>query len=252
MKVLNYSTLVLFLSLLILSCDDEVTDPGCEINPPESLRISVLPVFGSEILYLDSTYMTQEGYGVQFTDIKFYMGNPHNGTNQIIDAGLFDYRERGTTMFVTPGDPADYSSMEADLGIDSGANHADPVAVDPTSMLYISNANDMHWGWNPGYIFLKIEAKVDTIPDATALFNHNVVFHIGADENIQHFSFSNITWLDAGGIYDFSLRLDMKEFLENIVSPIDLKTEFSSHTAPGQEVLSDKVITNFHAAITPN
>ncbi|MDX2362095.1 MAG: hypothetical protein QNK23_14905 [Crocinitomicaceae bacterium] len=251
MKILQKGIIVLISALVLFSCKNEESTM-CDITPEENLRISVLPVFGSQVLYLDSTYITQEGYGVQFTDIKFYMGDPHNGANQIIDAGLFDYRERGTTMLMTVGNPDDYPSLEAVLGIDSAINHGDPVAVDPASMLYISNANDMHWGWNPGYIYLKIEAKVDTIPDATPLFNHNVVFHIGKDENLQQFSFPNITWMDAGGLHDFSLRLDMKEFLENIASPIDLKTEFSSHTAAGQEVISNKVITNFQAAITPN
>ena len=42
----------------------------------------------------------------------------------------------------------------------------------------------------------------------------------------------------------------MQVFLQNGGQTIDLETEYTSHTAPGQEVLSAKVIQNFKAAIS--
>lgn len=235
---------------LIPSCkSDQVPEP--EPAAESELRLVVQPQFGNESLYLDSTYTTAEGYDVQFTELKFFLGSPRWNGNAMIDAGLFNYRETGNLLLETTGKSSDFPNLEAFLGIEAGTNHLDPAAFDNESMLNIANANDMHWGWGSGYIFMKVEAKVDTIQDGTPLFDHLVVFHIGLDENLQSLALNNLNWLDVGGIQQAGLKLDMQKFLQNGASVIDLKTEYSSHTAAGQEVISAKVITNFAAAISP-
>lgn len=232
------------------SCkDDKVEEP--EVPQDPTLRITVQPMYGTETLYLDSTYTTPEGYDVQFTDIKFYYGSVFNGSETLIDAGLFDYRERGTLLLEASGKVENFSNLNGFVGIPSDNNHADPAAFPNTSMLNIAHSNDMHWGWNPGYIFMKVEAKVDTIQDGNALFDHLVVFHIGKDENLQSANFNSVSWGGADMLRTFALKLDMLNFLQNSGSEIDLKTEYTSHTAPGQEAISLKVITNFAASLSP-
>jgi hypothetical protein len=96
-----------------------------------------------------------------------------------------------------------------------------------------------------------VEAKVDTLNDGIANFNHFVVFHIGGDNLIQPFSFTNINWISvAPDKHVFPLKLDMQKFLQNDGQTIDLKTEHISHSASGQETLSQKVIENFKSAIS--
>lgn len=238
--------MVISLGVVTSSCKNEKIPEAA----PSSLKITVQPVYNGQTLYLDSTYTTVEGYKVQFTDIKFYVENVRSGSNNFSDAGLFDYRERGTALLETQDEPSNFNSLDCNLGVSSLVNHSDPTAFENSSMLNLANANDMHWGWNTGYIFLKIEAKVDTIPDTNEIFNQNVVFHIGTDVNMQVLQFNAINWhgLDAG--YIFPLKVDMATFLNNGVQTIDLKNENSSHSAAGQEVLSMKVITNFRDAIS--
>ncbi|NRA10882.1 MAG: hypothetical protein HRT57_02875 [Crocinitomicaceae bacterium] len=118
-------------------------------------------------------------------------------------------------------------------------------------MLNIANANDMHWGWSPGYIFVKIEAKADTIIDANDIFDHNIVFHVGKDVNLQTLDYTNLNWLALGNdVHELQLELSMSTFLQG-TQTIDLKTEFSSHASAGQEVLTLKVMESFKEAITP-
>lgn len=242
--------LTLLGALALVSCTKDTTpDP---VEPTSTVRMDVQPVYGTSDLYLDSTYTTTEGYKVQFTDIKFYLENPRNGSVQMTDAMLFDYRERGTLLYSGEGDAADFSSFDANLGVQSSLNHNDPSAFDNASWLNISNSNDMHWDWNPGYIFVKIEGKVDTIPDATDLFDQTFVFHCGLDANLQTISLSNLSWTKTGDYaHSISLNLDMEEFLNTGTQAIDLKTENSSHSAPGQEALTLKVMENFKAALMP-
>jgi len=247
MESLKLFALVFGVALIFVACkDDEVV--VCEDNP-SYLNITVQPVFDAQNLYLDSVYATVEGYDVKFTDIKFYMEDIKNGSLKLIDAALFDYRTRGTLLLNEVGTPDGFGSLTANLGVNSSINHNDPAAFLNTSMLNIVNSNDMHWGWNPGYIFVKVEGKVDTIQNGIPLFNHNVVFHIGKDENLQLLSFANLNWQSTGIDYTLPLKLDMALFLQNGAETIDLKSEYSSHTAAGQEALSMKVITNFRDAI---
>ncbi|NVK66113.1 MAG: hypothetical protein HWE22_16095 [Flavobacteriales bacterium] len=246
---------IIFLSMISVSvafvgCKEDKIDEPTE---PEvsKLSVTVQPVYGSQTLYLDSTYITPEGYGVRFTDLKFFAEDVRGTNAQLKDASLFNYRETGTALFTAEGEPGDFPSLNGNLGVQAGINHDDPSAFPNDNVLNISNSGDMHWGWNPGYIFVKVEAKVDTIPDGTDLFDHLVTLHVGLDENLQTFSFSNINWQQTGELsYAFPLKLDMQAFLANTSQPIDLKTEFVSHSAAGQEALSLKVIQNFNAALS--
>lgn len=246
--------LIFAITLLLgfTSCKDkeEVEEPV--VPAPSTIEVRVQPVFGSQTLYIDSTYTTVEGYDVQFAELKFYFGSPNNSGTQMVDAGLFDYAQRGTLLFSGEGDYTKFSSLNGYLGIDSTANHSDPSGFPLSSYLNITNSNDMYWGWNPGFIFMKVEARVDTIQDSNPLFDHIVAFHIGGDINRQNLNLSGLNWVDIGGSkHRLSLKLDMANFLQNGASTIDLKNEFVSHTAPGQEVISAKVISNFAASISP-
>jgi hypothetical protein len=235
---------------LVTSCRDKGEDDP--VTPAQDqLRMTVQPTFGVDDLVLDQTYTTDEGYNVQFTDLKCYMTDIRNGSSILCSSALFDYREKGTTFFTKVGKPANYSSLEAYLGVPSDRNHGDPTALSTSDPLYITNANDMHWGWNPGYIFIKVEAKVDTIADGIDNFDHLVVFHVGGDTYLRNLSFPSFTWNAAGtNLYSCPLKLDMKKFLNNGTESIDLKFEYSSHTAPGQEAISTKVIDHFNGAIS--
>lgn len=244
--------IIAFLSASILifsSCKDEkVPDPEPVVA---YLKVTLQPTFGVSDLLLDQSFTTNEGYTVQFTDLKCYFTSIKNGSNELCKSALYDFRQNGTTVFKKPGKLEDFSSLSLFLGVDAMYNHSDPSAFDSEDPLNIMIANDMHWDWNPGYIFLKVEAKVDTLNDGIDNFNHFVVLHIGADSFIQSLSFSNINWVATEpNTHSLALKVDMQKFLNNSGQTIDLKTEYTSHSAAGQEALSLKVIENFKDAIS--
>jgi archaellin len=237
--------------LVLYSCKDKTPDPAPVTL--DQLKITVQPTFGSSDLQLDQTVITNEGYALQFTDIRFYLTTLKNTSGkQLTQAALFDYRESGINLLTADGKPADFSSINGFFGVDSTLNHDDPTAFATTNPLNILTANDMHWDWNPGYIFLKIEAKVDTISDGVDNFNHYVVFHVGADAWLQQFSLTGLTWSQTSqNLYTLPLKLDMQKFLQNGAQTIDVKTEHSSHSLAGEEALSIKVIQNLRDALSP-
>lgn len=248
--------LIIGLSAFVLLVSSSCKEEPSIINEPESevdtVRIDVQPTFNGNDLYLDTTYTTAEGHKIQFTDIKFYMEDVRNGAVQLTDAMLFDYRERGTLLYDGQGKASDFSDLQANLGVGPANNNSDPTAFDNDSWLNISKAGGMHWGWNPGYIFVKVEAKVDTIQDANDVFDLYVVLHAGLNENLQTLSFSNLNWSNIGLKRDqLSMELNMSVFLQSSLHTIDVQYENITHSAPGQETLTTKVMENFKEALIP-
>lgn len=241
----------IFFSLLVLVMATACGDDNPEA-PKAQLQIDLQPVYGGQNFFMDSIYTTQEGYKVKFTELKCYFTLFGNGTNALHQAALLDYRETGSLLFKKEGDYAKFLNLNAVLGVDSSLNHLDPSAFPNESPLNISNAGPMHWGWNPGYIFMNIEGKVDTIPDATLNTDLSFSFHIGTDSYLQNLQFNNIDWTDIGNnTRQFKLKLDLLAFLGQGTSSINLSSEYLTHTAAGQEALTQKVISNFKNAISP-
>jgi len=253
-----FKTKYIFAQLLLLivgfsfnSCKKDTVKEPPVVVVNDQLSIQVLPVFGSETLYLDSTYLTDEGFEIQFTDVKFFGGNWKNGSETLFESAFFDYRSDGNKFVTVNNKPDAFSALQGLLGVDSSLNHLDPTAFANDNPLNIANAGDMHWSWNPGYIFIKVEARVDTIQNGIPLFDHFAVYHVGTDNFIQNLDFPIVNWALIGEkSYRSNMKLDLHQFLSNVGQPINIKTEFSSHTAAGQEVLTLKAIQNFKSALS--
>ena len=107
----------------------------------------------------------------------------------------------------------------------------------------------MHWGWNTGYIFVKIEGKVDTLSSGN--FDHNFSFHAGTDVFLKQLTFENILWEQtAQNEHTLNLLLSMSDFLSSDLNTIDLKYEFITHSNSGQQALTEKVVVNFVNALS--
>lgn len=245
--------LILIGCVLLMSAACKKKNKGCDppgVTSPQ-LKMTVQPVFGTENLDLDSTYTTQDGWDIQFTDIKFYMTNWGNGGTELIDAARFDYRLHGTTAFQVDGNANDFAALSGNIGVPASINHDDPSAFPTTSPLNIMNANGMHWAWNTGYIFIIIEAKADTIPDGDELFDHNLTYHVGTDAYLGTVNFPTINWVATSStLQTTGLKLDMKKIIDHPTNPIDIASEYITHSGSGQETLTQKVLSNFIDALT--
>lgn len=248
MKLNTFLAILLLVFSLGACKDDVVQEPTPEVD---YLKITIQPVFGLNNLSLDDTITTVEGYKVKFTDLKCYFSQIKNGSSTLAESGLFDFKQTGTFLVQSPGVKTDYLSLTSFLGVDPAINHNDPSEFPNSSPLNIANANDMHWDWNPGYIFVKVEAKVDTLIDGVNNLDHYVVLHVGTDAFIQNLNFTGLNWQTVSGhLAVLPLKLDLERFLQNGAQTIDLKTEHTTHSSAGQEVLSLKVIQNFKDAIS--
>jgi hypothetical protein len=247
----KFSILALISVVALFSCnkDDYPGKAYPDPNPPGT-ALYLKPVFGGLGLRLDSVYTLSNGFEVKFQELKAYFTDIKADGSLIIDAGLFDFRQKGGLVFTTfAGGPG--TELQFGIGVPSSINHNDPSLFPSSNPLNIAIANDMHWDWNPGYIFFKVEAKVDTIVDGITNCDHSLVYHVGTDDYYTSKTLSGVNWIfsDSNSKH-VSLKLNMKNFFENPGNEIDVKTEFTTHSMASQSVLTEKARQNFAASIS--
>jgi hypothetical protein len=253
----HFSILALISLATLFSCKKDKTPSGHDdmVSPPESV-LKLQPVFGSTNLKLDSVYTLSNGFEIKILELKAYFTDVQAGGITLKDAALFDFRLHGDLVFDVTGIAAGSSnSIQFGIGVPGMINHNDPSLFPSSNPLNIAIANDMHWDWNPGYIFFKVEAKVDTIVDGVTNCDHNLIYHVGTDGYYTSKTVNNIQWTQTNGVntklFTSKLKLDMKNFFENPGSPIDVKTEFTSHSMmPQQSAITEKARQNFAASIS--
>lgn len=244
-----YFALISLGFLILLSCKEPApVDPP---NDTDYVQLSLVPFYGTEELNLEQVYTTDEGYKIQFVNIKAYFCQIKNGDDVLANSALFDFAERGTLLRKLEGDYTKFADLKCLLGVDAIQNHADPTQFASDDPLNIMISNDMHWDWNPGYIFLKVEAKADTIVDATDNLDLNLSYHVGGDDFLQNLNLPGLTWQAiAEKTHEAKLKVDLKQFFINPSNPINIKTESATHSGVGGETLALKVIQNFKAALS--
>jgi hypothetical protein len=245
-QILHLFSLILLVSL---SCEKDPPAPVEEEKDTSEIRI--FPTYNGQNIKIDSIYTMPDAHRIIFTDIKFYAHRWKNGDVKLAEVALFDFKEKGSAFISTQQKYSSFTNLTGSIGVEEDVNHDDPTAFSTSSPLYIMNAGGMHWGWNPGYIFVKIEARVDTTANGTDDFNHILVYHAGTDDFLRSVSFSNVPWKKiTDKKYRASMALNFNTFFENASSPINIKTEYLTHTAPDQVALTEKVVTNFVESLT--
>lgn len=216
----------------------------------ETSEVRVNPVFNGEALQLDHTYSLNDTTDIQIVELKFYMSNITSAGVQKKDYALFDYRATGSRLFSFNGSNAGFTDFTALVGVPSSVNHSDPSAFPEGSALSTLVANDMYWGWSGGFIFVKIEAKADTIADGIANFDHNLVYHVATDGFTESVSFPSLNWQGTTA-HVANLGLDIRSVFNRPGHRIEVRTEHTTPHMPAPEgSLTAKILGNFIAALS--
>lgn len=242
--------LFLVIGMAVTSCKEDspvvIPEPG---EDPIILEAVVEPYYGGEPLALDQVVETVQGYPIKIRELKFVVTRLMNGEKRLVNSAKMDWASEGLTLFKAPGDPGSFENIQGNLGVIQEWNHLDPVSFEETDPLYLTNINDMHWSWNPGYIFVKVEGSHDTIP-GSANFPFNYSFHLGMDAHLKQFEWNNIQWEKISEkLYRMKIKVHVDQFFTGPGGTIDLKTEFVTHSMPETEELTNKAMINFSNAI---
>lgn len=244
MRIGIFSILFVF---SMVACKREKTPVQQDTPHVNSMNVHVK--FNGSTFSMDSIYTFSDGTKIQFSTLKFYLNQVNSGSTLLADYALYDWSVHPTKLFSKVGDLPQSDLLTFNVGVPSLDNHSDPSTWPSNHPLNIMLANDMHWDWNPGYIFIKIEAKTDTLVDANVVLNHNLTYHVGMDANFLSKNFSGVSWQTSGKASVLNLALDLDEVFTNTSQPVDVTSEHTTHSASGQEALTSKVLHNFGAAL---
>jgi hypothetical protein len=242
----------LFLTLLIgmSSCKKKKTDDPILSNPDDHFDVHLIPKLDGQNYLLNQIITSPLGYKYYFTEIKILGTDVKSNASVLSDSYYYNFYENGTIFTSGSGLKSNFSDLSFNLGVPSALNHADPSIPASTSALNISNSGDMHWGWNPGYIFVKLEGKVDTTNNGVDNFDHNFVFHLGMDTVFRTMNFSGLNWISLGDKkYRTNLLLNLNHLFDKAGDELDLRVDYSSHSTTSQMVLTNLVVDKLINAI---
>jgi len=250
MKKFAY-VIILFSLGFLNSCNNK---QPFEVDPEDyelKARVNIIPNYNGIPMEFNQSYLTQEGYTIEFTKLNFIMTNFKNNGNQLFESAVYKFQENDRLLWEGAGNYTDFTSLNANIGVDSTQNHEDPSAREADDPLFILNTGDMHWGWNTGYIFIILEGKADTSATQDGSGITNFAYHIGSDQMLRNFSLQNLDWDKVNdNLFETNIDLDLYKVFDGATQDIDIKDERTSHTNPSQIALSEKIIDNFVSAIS--
>lgn len=209
-----------------INYDAEVTtDDGSCVYPQAGPQLSLRFVskLGDAPFAFDTDVLNWEGRRMRFTMAQCYMSGIRFGTKD------FDT----TYLFVSPDRPlhpvgtleaGTYDGLRFRVGVDSAANHADPAIWPSSHVLSSNNIFHSHWGWDPGYVFIRVEGLVDTTAAKNGQADAPFVFHIGTDD------FLRTVYLDRQWAVDSDLTVHVRVDWLRLFAGMDLRADRSSHT----------------------
>lgn len=237
--------------LSIFSACKDKNEPIVEqpVTVPSS-EIHLIPQFNGENIALDEVFTSDEGYDIKISNFQILGTSLGHGTNEFASAFLFNWPSGSTRMSMVSSDYTSYDSIRFNIGVPETINHADPTLPSSNSPLNISNAAGMHWGWNPGYIFVKVEGKIDTLNDGVANFDKSFSFHLGGDSLFRLTPTYKLSWMESSSKqFTSNLYFDFSLFFDEPNDPLNIKIDSYTHSSPAQEELNKRLMGKVVRAI---
>ncbi|MBL0073279.1 MAG: hypothetical protein IPP34_16315 [Bacteroidetes bacterium] len=230
--------------VLFTSCkDDDDTEPT-PASTEQNLTFHIHTNVGATSVVYGTNYAHTDGRTFNLSDLRYYISNI-----VLIKQDNSELPISGKVLLVNPSENeyslgkvpvGSYKGFRFYLGLDSATNHTDPTTYTSENPLSIQTPS-IHWSWNSGYIFMKIEGLVDTSLAGNGNVNFPFFYHVGLDQNTKTIDFTNEAFTVASGSdKEIGLEFDLLSTLTNV----DMRTENATHTMDNMP-LATKIADNW-------
>ena len=198
-------------------------------------EITLLKSDGSEVVLPATTPLTTVARDASGADVPFTVDQ------EIVlvksDLGTSEYA-------IGAADNGSYSGIRFKVGIDGLANKVDASQIAASHPLAVQTDKANHWSWNSGFIFLRVDGKVDSDGDGTPESQYDV--HLGTGNFLKTVTLDTPFTLDGGDaalhvIVDYAMFLDGLDYSD--------ATQLICHTMDNMPV-AQKVGANIADAFT--
>ncbi len=238
------TALALVGTLFVDSCEDEATIANLKFHWHTNV--------GSAAAAYAVDFQTADGRKFNLSDFRYYISNivliKDDGTElPLTDKVLLvNPSEQDYDLGSVP--TGEYKGFKFMIGLDSLTNHADPTTHAATSPLSIQSP-PIHWSWNSGYIFFKVEGMVDSTAAGGQNPNKEFFYHIGLDALKRNIDFStsafSVSADETTMENEIALELDLLEVLDGV----NMLTEYETHTFNNMG-LATKIADNWQDAFS--
>lgn len=238
--------IMLSIAIAFTGCEkDEEPTPG---DTMQKLSFHLHTNVGNQEADYTTTFADATGRKFILSDFRYYLSNI-----VLIKSDGSEYPLTDVVLLVNPADQdyelmdvptGDYKGLTFLFGLDSATNHTDPAIYPAGNPLAIQTPG-IHWDWNSGYIFLKIEGTCDTSLAANGNPDYPFFYHIGMDGLKREVDKSSHSFsVMAGSDKELVLEMDVLDVLANV----DMRTENETHTFNNMP-LATKIADNFPSAL---
>jgi len=169
---------------------------GCKEKEPEITESEVTMKinfrYGSQPLVYDQEYTYDTDKKIKIELVKFYISKPalRNAAGDWVPFGSeYFLVDLGHPTFSAGKMPVgNYSAIRFGVGVDNSRNiQSDPQAIPATDYPNdhpLNAASDMYWSWATGYIFVKVEGRIDANNNGSYIDveDKTVSYHPGVPE----------------------------------------------------------------------
>lgn len=248
-------TMAVIFSVFFTGCKkDGCTDPTAINYDPEAtesvdascdypvISLDIESVVGSEPFAFNQVYQIG-GVATTFTTAQFYLsevGVESEGVSEVPGGHLLIKADQSLYEVgqITAGQK---QMLSFAVGVDSANNFLDPTTAEEPLNL---QAPSMHWNWNAGYIFIRIEGLVDTDSDGTP--DSTLELHVGG---LPQYTPVMVEVNHSADAVDsrIPIKVDFAKFLEGI----DLANDNVTHTMDNMP-LARAIVANVPGAFSAN
>jgi len=258
-NIFKYSALALIVLLTFNSCkkDDPINEPIIVEDKSGTFEIEINATMNGEPVQGFTPFTNVNNHRATIEDFKFYLGafklkNPQGVSIDISGVAFFDLLNNVNSVKIKLPE-GDYADLSFFVGVPdelNGTSNPDFSASIYNQEHPLSIFNGMYWTWSTGYIFLKVEGKIDTSATQNQDFNRNYFYHVGLQNNFlpKEFPGTEIK-INKGKTTKLVFKFEYNDLFRNPTDTINMAVNSFTHTTDNME-LAEKVITNFSDALT--
>lgn len=206
-------------------------------------HLMINSVVGSQPFAFNQTFQIN-GVATSFTTAQFYLSGIEIGDDEAMEPlGTYLLVKANQTTYEVGDIKAGHKHMlKLAVGVDSASNFLDPTTYASDHPL-APKAPSMHWSWNSGYIFLRLEGNVDTDGDGTP--ETPFEYHVGGLPQYTSLTFDGLHADAEAAEFDVAVKVDWAKMFDGI----DQRTSLVTHTMDNMP-LARSLVANYTKAIT--
>lgn len=255
-KILQiFSSLACSISILLSACEKDQPIPSPVEPTKGTVEIRFVPTMNGAAFQPNVNFTGPNNLKMSFENFKFYLSDIQliNSTdNQLLsEIELVDlsHSDKSISFETAPGN---FQELKFFLGVKKSLNGTDDPSFDEASFPIdhpLSIYNNMYWSWATGYIFSKIEGKIDTSQAQNQTPTYTWFYHSGLDTCYTEKSFENLNIdVTAGKTTVIELGIEVNDIFINQTDTINMVQENFTHTTDNIE-LARKVVLNLARGI---